>query len=122
MFVFVDQFSLLIINFYKIDLEKVIVVYDDIDTNPGEIRIRKKGGAGTHNGMKSVIYRLGSEEFPRIRVGIGMPEFKNDLIDYVIGNISDEEYELLTKGIKSAADAVESVITDGIDIAMNKFN
>lgn len=110
------------VNFYKIPLQNVIVIYDDIDTNPGKIRIRKKGGPGTHNGMKSVVYRLNSEEFPRVRVGIGMPEFKNDLINYVIGNISDEEYEELNKGIKEAANAVASIIKDGIDIAMNKFN
>ena len=110
------------VNFYKIPLENVIVIYDDIDTNPGKIRIRKKGGSGTHNGMKSVVHRLNSEEFPRVRVGIGMPEFKNDLINYVIGNITDEEYEELSKGIKEAANAVTSIIKDGIDIAMNKFN
>lgn len=110
------------VNFYKIPLENVIVVYDDIDTEPGKVRIRKKGGPGTHNGMKSVVFRLNSEEFPRVRVGIGMPEFKNDLINYVIGNISDEEYEELQKGVKEAANAVSSIIKDGIDSAMNKFN
>ncbi|MBR2704184.1 MAG: aminoacyl-tRNA hydrolase [Clostridia bacterium] len=110
------------VNFYKIELDKVIVVYDDIDTEPGKIRIRTKGGPGTHNGMKSVCFRLGSEEFPRVRVGIGMPEFKNDLINYVIGNIKDEEYDVLKEGINKAADAVVSIIKDGIDNAMNKYN
>ena len=110
------------VNFYKIPLDNIIVIYDDIDTNPGKIRIRKKGGPGTHNGMKSVVARLNSEEIPRVRVGIGMPEFKNDLINYVIGNVTDEEYEELLKGTKEAADAVVSIIKDGIDNAMNKFN
>jgi len=110
------------VNFYKIDFDKIIVIYDDIDTEPGRIRLRAKGGPGTHNGMKSVVYRLGTEAFPRVRVGIGMPELKNDLINYVIGNIKDEEYDVLKKGINKAADAVVSIIKDGIDNAMNKFN
>ena len=110
------------VNFYKIDINNVIVVYDDIDTNPGNIRIRKKGGPGTHNGMKSVVFRLQSEDFPRVRVGIGTPEYKNDLINYVIGNISDEEYETLKTGIKKASEAVSSIIKDGMDNAMNKYN
>lgn len=110
------------VNFYKIDINNVIVIYDDIDTIPGKIRIRKKGGPGTHNGMKSVVYRLNSEEFPRVRVGIGMPEYKNDLINYVIGNISDEDYETLKTGIEKASEAVTSIIKDGIDNAMNKYN
>lgn len=110
------------VNFYKIPLDNIIIIYDDIDTDPGKIRIRKKGGPGTHNGMKSVVARLNSEEFPRVRVGIGMPEFKNDLINYVIGNITDEEYEELNKGVKEAANAVVAIMKDGIDTAMNKFN
>ena len=110
------------VNFYKIDLDKVIVIYDDIDTEPGRIRLRSKGGPGTHNGMKSVCSRLASENFPRVRVGIGMPEFKNDLINYVIGNVKDEEYDVLKNGINKAAEAVVSIIKDGIDNAMNKFN
>ncbi len=110
------------VNFYKIDLDKVIVIYDDIDTEPGKIRIRTKGGPGTHNGMKSVCFRLASENFPRVRIGIGMPEFKNDLINYVIGNLKDEEYDVLKEGIKKGAEAVVSIIKDGIDNAMNKYN
>lgn len=110
------------VNFYKIDINSVIVIYDDIDTNPGSIRIRKKGGPGTHNGMKSVVSRLNSEDFPRVRVGIGMPEFKHDLINYVIGNITDEDYDILKNGIKKASEAVTSIIKDGIDNAMNKYN
>ena len=110
------------INFYKLELKDIIIICDDIDTEPGKIRIRKKGGPGTHNGMKSVVQRLGSEEFTRVRIGVGSPEYKDDLINYVIGNITDEEYEVLTEGIKKGADAVSSIIKDGIDNAMNKFN
>lgn len=110
------------VNFYKLDINKVIIIYDDIDTVPGKIRIRKKGGPGTHNGMKSVVERLNSENFPRIRVGIGTPEFKHDLINYVIGNITDDDYEELKVGIQKASEATVSIIKDGIDTAMNKFN
>ena len=110
------------VKFYKLDIDKVIVIYDDIDTVHCKIRIRKKGGPGTHNGMKSVVSRLNSEDFPRVRVGIGMPEFKHDLINYVIGNINDEDYDVLKIGIQKASDAVVSIIKDGIDTAMNKFN
>lgn len=110
------------VNFYKINLENIIVIYDDIDTNPGKIRIRKNGGPGTHNGMKSVVQCLNSENFSRIRVGIGSPEFKGDLINYVIGNIKDEDYTKLCEGIELAVQAVEEILKNGIDKAMNKFN
>lgn len=110
------------VNFYKLEMKDIIVICDDIDTDPGKIRIRKKGGPGTHNGMKSVVQRLNTEDFTRVRIGVGAPEFKNDLINYVIGNITDEEYEELTKGIKKGAEAVSAIIKDGIDNAMNKYN
>lgn len=110
------------IKFYKIDINKIIVIYDDIDVKPGKIKIRKKGGSGSHNGMKSVINCLGSQEFSRIRVGIGMPEHKNDMINYVIGKVPNEEFEKLDEGTKIAKEAVVEIIKNGIDIAMNKFN
>lgn len=110
------------IKFYKIDIKKIIVIYDDIDVKPGKIKIRKKGGSGSHNGMKSVINCLGSQEFSRIRVGIGMPEHKNDMINYVIGKVPNEEFEKLDEGTKIAKEAVVEIIKNGIDIAMNKFN
>ena len=110
------------VNFYKVDLDQVLVIYDDIDTVPGKIRIRKSGGPGTHNGMKSVVSSLNSEDFMRVRVGIGMPEFKHDLINYVIGHIPEEEFDNLQKGVELAEQAVEDIIKNGVDIAMNKFN
>jgi len=109
-------------NFYKIPNENIIVVYDDIDLEPGAIRIRKKGGPGTHNGMKSVVQCLQTEEFVRVRVGIGKPEYKDDMINYVIGAISKSERGKLEEGVNKAAAAVQAIIKDGIDIAMNKFN
>ena len=111
-----------IVDFYKIDLSELIVIYDDIDIEPGIVKIRKKGGPGTHNGMKSVVAELKSQNFKRVRVGIGMPEHKTDLINYVIGAIPIEEKENLEKGTTIAKDAVIEIIKSGIDIAMNKFN
>lgn len=111
-----------IVDFYNIKPEEIIVIYDDIDIEKGKIKIRKKGGPGSHNGMKSVIQELNSTEFGRIRVGIGKPQFKNDMINYVIGSIPKEEQEILQQGVKKAVEAIEEILKNGIDIAMNKFN
>lgn len=110
------------VKFYKEDLSNLIVIYDDMDTDKGKIRIRAKGGPGSHNGMKSVVYELKSEDFSRIRVGIGKPENEFDRIDFVIGKIPNDEYEILKQGQESAAEAVEYWIKNGIDNTMNKFN
>ena len=111
-----------VINFYKIPLENIIVIYDDIDVEPGLIRIRKKGSSGSHNGMKSVIQELNSEEFTRIRVGIGKPKYDNDMINYVIGTILEEDKKDLELGVEKAKEATIEILKKGIDIAMNKFN
>lgn len=111
-----------VVNFYKIPLENICVIYDDMDIEPGIIKIRKKGGAGSHNGMKSVVDELNSEEFARVRIGIGMPKFKDDSINYVIGAIPEEEVKILDEGTTKGADAMISILKDGIDIAMNRFN
>ena len=110
------------INFYKIPLENICVIYDDIDIDIGNIKIRKQGSAGSHNGMKSVIEELKTEEFTRIRVGIGKPEFKGDLINYVIGAIPKEEIEKLQEGVEKAKDAMIEILKNGVDTAMNKYN
>ena len=109
-------------DFYNIKPEELIVIYDDIDISKGKIKLRKKGGAGSHNGMKSVIKELGITDFTRIRVGIGQPEFKSDMINYVIGKVPEEEQKILQEGTQKAAEAVEEILKNGIDIAMNKFN
>ena len=111
-----------VVNFYKIPMENIFVIYDDIDIEPGKIKIRKKGSSGSHNGMKSVVAELQTEDFARIRVGIGKPEYKDDIINYVIGAIPEEERNTLDEGTTKAAKAMVSIIKDGIDNAMNKFN
>lgn len=110
------------VNFFKVPLENVIVIHDDIDIEEGKIKIRKAGGPGTHNGMKSVCARLASENFPRVRVGIGNPEFKGDLINFVIGHMSSEAAKVLDEATTIAKNAVIEIINSGIDKAMNKFN
>ena len=109
------------VNFYKEPLEHVMIIYDDMDTEIGKIRVRAKGGPGSHNGMKSLVYELKSEDFPRIRVGIGKPVNEFDRIDYVIGRIPDEEFIELQKGEDKAVEAVKYWIKNGIDNTMNVF-
>ena len=109
-------------NFYKVSQENIIIIHDDLDIEPGIIKIRKKGGPGTHNGMKSVVHEIQTEEFPRIRVGIGNPEYKNDLLNYILTKIPEEDYSVLENAINNAANAIEEIINNGIESAMNKFN
>lgn len=109
-------------DFYKLQLEDLVVIYDDIDIEPGSIRIRKKGSPGSHNGMKSITTMLQSEEFVRIRIGIGKPQFTNDMINYVIGHIDEEERAKLEPGIDTAKNATIELIQNGVDSAMNKYN
>ena len=109
-------------NFYKIENNKIIVIYDDIDLEIGEIRIRNHGSSGTHNGMKSVVENLATNEFPRVRVGIGKPDNSSDLINYVIGKIPKEERDKLEKCVQLAAEATINIVKYGITKAMNEFN
>ena len=111
-----------IINFYKLNTDNLIIIYDDIDIEPGIIKLRKTGGPGTHNGMKSVIKEIGTEKFSRVRIGIGKPEHKGDLINYVIGKIPEEDKKILEKSTDVAKDAVIEIIKNGMDKAMNLFN
>ena len=111
-----------IVDFYKIEKEKILVIYDDMDIEPGKIKIRKKGSAGGHNGMKSIIQMIGTEEFTRIRVGIGRPVHKGDEINYVIGAISEEDMLKLEEGTEKAQNAIVEILKNGVDSAMNKYN
>ncbi len=108
-------------EFYKIEEKNLIVIYDDIDLEVGSLRIRQKGSAGTHNGMRSIIYQIQTDDFPRVRIGIGRPEFA-DLSDFVTGKFSKEDLAPVQATIKRAALAVESIVKEGLDRAMNKFN
>lgn len=110
------------VDFYKIPEDKIIIIYDDMDIEPGNIKIRKKGSSGGHNGIKSIIQNLGTEEFPRVRIGIGKPQYKDKAIDYVIGSIPEEETQKLQEGVKKAKAAIMEILKNGIDTAMNKFN
>ena len=97
-------------------------VYDDVDIDVGRIRIRAEGSSGTHNGMKSIIYLLQTDQFPRIRVGIGkQPDFM-DLGDYVLSRFSDEEIPLMEEAVKNSSLAIEEIIKNGINSAMNRYN
>ena len=112
-----------LVDYFKIDEEQdLIVIYDDISLSPGQIRIRKKGSAGGHNGIKNIIAHLGTQEFPRIKVGVGDKPPRMDLADYVLSRFSKEDREKMEQAFKDAAEAVEVMIAEGPDAAMNQFN
>lgn len=110
------------VDFYKIEPDHVIVIYDDINLEPGQLRIRAKGSAGGHNGLKSIIAHLGTQDFPRVRVGIGAKPERMDLADYVLSRFSQGERRQMDEAAKEAADAVCEILTAGIDKAMNSHN
>lgn len=110
-------------DFYKIDpVRELIVIYDDIDLAPGNLRIRKKGSAGGHNGIKDIIAHLGTQEFSRIRVGAGAKAEGQDLVSHVLGRFSEEDRELVDNAVKNAADAVRLMVHGDTDAAMNQYN
>lgn len=109
-----------IMNFYKIPEENLIVIYDDFDLPIGSIRVRKSGGPGTHNGMKSVVQELGSRKFPRVRVGIGSSD--GSTIQFVIGKVGKDEQQILNEAAGAAASAAADIIRIGIENAMNIHN
>ncbi|MDY6911853.1 MAG: aminoacyl-tRNA hydrolase [Chloroflexota bacterium] len=119
-----------LVRYYRIDLADLLVVYDDLDFTLGKIRIREGGGSGGHNGMKSIINRLGSQEFPRIRVGIGpieddepsgvLQEIRTP--NYVLGHFTAEEKAVVDEVCPRVAEAIDCILTEGIATAMNKYN
>lgn len=109
--------------FYKIPPERVIIVCDDVAIPAGKLRIKRHGSAGGHNGLKSIISCLGTDEFPRVKIGVGSPENPEyDMIDWVIGKITDKESDEILAAAKRADEALDAIIRLGIDAAMNKFN
>lgn len=111
-----------IVKFYKVENEKIFVIYDDIDLDVGKLRIRKKGSAGTHNGMRSIIYQLQFDDFPRFRIGVSKPVKGQDLASFVLSKFREEEAEELWNALNKTVEAVETAVSQGMEISMNKFN
>ena len=110
-------------QFYKIPPENIIVINDDISLDVGRIRVRPKGSAGGHNGLKSIIYRLNSDTFPRVKMGVGAPKHEDyDLADFVLGRFTKEEIPVMEDAIVKAEKAVAEIIKNGVQSAMNKYN
>ncbi len=110
-------------HFYKISPENILVMFDDISLEPGTVRIRRKGSAGGHNGIKDIIEVLGSEEFPRIKLGVGAkPHPDYDLKDWVLGKFKSEDREKVQNSLETAVKAVNELLSRGIDSAMNKYS
>jgi Peptidyl-tRNA hydrolase len=110
-------------DFYKLPPDRILVVSDDIDLAVGRLRIRTKGSAGGHNGLKSIIQHMGTDQFPRLKIGIGSkPHPDYDLADWVLGKFSPEDRKLVDAAVKRAADAVECIMTEGLMKGMSKFN
>ena len=111
-----------VLDFYKAGPEDLIVLYDDINLEPGQLRIREKGSAGGHNGIKNIIAHLGTEQFARVRIGVGEKPKDWDLKDYVLGRFTDEEEPLMREALTSTAKACEMFIQGDLATAMNTFN
>ena len=111
-----------LIDFYKVAPEDVIVIYDDISLDVGQLRLRTKGSAGGHNGIKSIISHLGTQEFPRIKVGVGDKPRGWDLADYVLSRFNNEEQPIIREALKNTSEAVKTILKDGMETAMNIYN
>lgn len=109
-----------IVSYFKIPIQDIIVIYDDLDLEPGKIRLRLSGSSGGHKGIQNIIENLGTEEIKRIRIGIGKPTF--DTIDYVLGKPLEEERPLIDDAINNAVEALKEILKHSFDSAMNKFN
>lgn len=111
-----------LLRWYKADAKHLIVVYDDVDLPQGRLRVRAGGSAGTHNGMRNIVYLTGRDDFPRVRIGIGKPEPGRDLAAYVLGKYPPEARQAMFDTFLRAADAVQAIVTDGAEAAMARFN
>ncbi len=111
-----------LLEWFKIKSESLILIYDDVDLDVGQLRLREKGNAGGHHGVESVIKSVGATQFARIRLGIGRESVTGDVSDYVLAKVPKDQEEALAEATVLAADAVESIISDGLTKAMNKFN
>ena len=110
-------------SFYKVPPERILVVSDEVALAPGKIRVRRSGSTGGHNGLKNIIAHLGTDQFPRIRVGVGQkPHPDYDMADWVLGKFQGEDKKAVEEAVKRAADAAECLIQEGVDKAMNRYN
>ena len=109
-------------QFYKIPAERVLVIYDDVSLPVGKLRVRPSGSAGGHNGIKNIIAHLGTQEFPRVKIGVAAPGEEGDMVDWVIGVPSQAERKILAESFERAIEAAECIISDGCQKAMNRFN
>lgn len=111
-----------IFEYFEFPIENLIVIVDDIDIDFSSVKIKKKGSAGTHNGLKSIIYHLKRDDFPRIKIGIGKKHPKQDLADFVLSRFSKDEIKDIEASIQNAAEAIETIVVEDINKAMNKYN
>lgn len=111
-----------LMDYYKADVEDLIVIFDDISLEPGRLRLRPKGSAGGHNGIKSIIAHIGSDGFKRVKYGVGDKPKGWDLADWVLGKFPTDLYDTLRSANEQACEAIVSIMRDGIESAMNKFN
>lgn len=111
-----------VMDFYKLPPENLMVIVDDIDIEFASIRLRKSGSAGSHNGLKSIIFHIQVEDFPRLKIGIGKKPSYFDLADFVLSKFNQEERKLMDKSIEKASEAVEEFVKNGIEQAMNEYN
>lgn len=111
-----------LVDYYKVTPEEIIVIYDDISLDVGQLRIRKKGSAGGHNGIKSIIAHLGTTEFPRIKIGVGNKPADWDLADYVLSRFKEGEQAAIREALKASSEACKTILTSGMDAAMNIYN
>ena len=111
-----------LVDYYKLESEDIIIAYDDIDLEVGQLRIRSKGSAGGHNGIKNIISHLGTNEFPRVKVGVGGKPEGGDLVRHVLGRFSREDEKVIGEVLDVAVEAVETILSDGVEAAMNRYN
>jgi PTH1 family peptidyl-tRNA hydrolase len=109
-------------QFYKIEVPDLLVVFDEVQLETGRIRVRAEGSAGGHNGLKSVIGSLGTNQVPRMRIGVGRGDSRRDLADHVLARFDADERDVIAEAIENAADAAEVFVTDSLAVAMNRFN
>jgi len=111
-----------VIDFYKVDIDHMLVIFDDISLDVGKLRLRPTGSAGGHNGIKSIIANLGTDQFKRIKFGVGDKPRGYDLANWVLGRFPKDQQEAVNDGLANACKAVETILFDGIEVGMNKFN